>query len=207
MTEMRTAPGARLSRGVWSENPLLRLALGICPALAVTTRAANGLGLGIATACVMICVSLLASLLGKVVSERGRLPVFMLLSAAFAGIACMVMKGWQPALSEALGVFAPLIAVNCLIFNRAETFAADNGPVAAVADAIGMGVGYTLALTALGVIRELIGHGSIFGAAVLPAGYEPMLMAVMPAGGFLALGLLMGIYNAIAARNRKGASA
>lgn len=205
MAEKRTTQGGR-GWGLWSGNPLLSLALGLCPALAVTTRAANGLCLGIATACVLVCTSLVASILGKILNERGRLPVFLLVSATFAAIAQMVLKILQPALCLELGVFVPLIAVNCLILNRAETFAAERGPAAAVADAVCMGIGYALALTLVGIVRELIGRGTIFGAAILPASYEPMLMMVMPAGGFLALGLLMGIYNAISGRGGKGAS-
>ena len=196
------SPGALLKDGVLGGNPLLRLGLGLCPALAVTTRAANGLGLGVATACVLVCTSLVASLLGKVVSEKGRLPVFLLVSALFATVARMILRGWFPALSESLGIYAPLIAVSCLILSRAD-FAAERGPASAVADAVGMGVGYICGMTLLGVLRELIGCGTIFGAAILPAGYEPMLMLVMPAGGFLALGILMGIFNAISAKNGK----
>ena len=206
MAEKQTTQGARAGWGLWAGNPLLGLALGICPALAVTTRAANGLGLGLATACVLILTSLVASILGKLISEKGRFPVFILISATFAALAQMVMKAWQSALCESLGVFVPLIAVNCLILNRSETFAAESGPVSAVVDSICMGLGYTLALTLVGILRELIGCGTIFGAAILPASYEPMLLAVMPAGGFLALGLMMGIYNVIAGRGRKGAS-
>ena len=205
MAEKRTTQGGR-GWIPWSGNPLLSLALGLCPALAVTTRAANGLGLGLATACVLVCTCLVASILGKILDERGRLPVFLLVSALFAALAQMILKILQPALCQELGVFVPLIAVNCLILNRSETFAAENSPAAAIADAVRMGLGYALALTLVGIVRELISRGTVFGMAILPASFEPMLMMVMPAGGFLALGLLMGICNAISGRGRKGAS-
>ena len=203
MAEKNTSMGGLITNGLLSENPLLRLGLGICPALAVTTRAANGLGLGLTTCCVLVCTSLLASLLGYVTSEKGRVAVFMLLSALFAAIAQMVLKGWFPALSAELGIFVPLIAVNSLILCRAEDFAANNNPAAALADAVGMGLGYTAALTVVGIVRELIGKGAIFGKAILPAGFEPMVMMALPAGGFLACGLLMGICNAVLAKSKK----
>ena len=202
MADRNTSLGALLRNGILGENPLLRLGLGLCPALAVTTRAANGLGLGIATACALVCTSVVAALLGRILSEKGRLPVFMLVSACFATLAQMVLKGWAPALSGALGLYAPLMAVSCLILSRAN-FAAERGFAAAVADAVGMGLGYICAMTLLGILRELIGCGTVFGRAVLPAGYEPMLLLVMPAGGFLALGLLMGIFNALSGKRGK----
>lgn len=202
MAQKHTTQGG-LGYGLWTGNPLLRLALGICPALAVTTRAVNGLGLGVATACVLVCTSLIMAILGRFLTEKGRLPVTMLVSAAFAAVAGMVLKGWQGELYQSLGIFAPLMAVNTVILCRAGDYAAQKGVGAAIADSVGMGVGYILALTVLGIVRELIGSGAVFGARVLPAGYEPMLMAVMPAGGFLALGILMGICNAVVARGGK----
>ena len=202
MAQKHTTQGG-LGYGLWTGNPLLRLALGICPALAVTTRAVNGLGLGVATACVLVCTSLIMAIVGRFLTEKGRLPVTMLVSAAFAAVAGMVLKGWQGELYQSLGIFAPLMAVNTVILCRAGDYAAQKGVGAAIADSVGMGVGYILALTVLGIVRELIGSGAVFGARVLPAGYEPMLMAVMPAGGFLALGILMGFCNAVVARGGK----
>lgn len=201
MADRNTSLGGLFSGGILAENPLLRLGLGLCPALAVTTTAMNGLGMGIATGCVLVCVSLVASLLGYVTAEKGRIAVFMMLSAAFAGAAQMVLKGWYPALNKALGVYVPLIAVNCLILGRAG-FAADNGPVRAVTDALGMGIGYCCAMTVVGIVRELLGAGSVFGAKVLPAGCETQLI-LKPAGAFLVLGVLMGLFNLIFKNKKK----
>jgi len=193
--------GGLFSGGILGENPLLRLGLGLCPALAVTTTAMNGLGMGITTGCVLVCVSLIASIFGYFTADKGRVAVFMMLSAAFAGVAQMVLKGWYPQLAKALGVYVPLIAVNCMILGRAD-FAADNGPVRAVADALGMGIGYTCAMTVVGIVRELLASGSVFGAKVLPAGFEPVQLIGKPAGAFLVLGLLMGIFN-LCFKNKK----
>ena len=206
MTEKKIGAGKRLMDGIMAQNPLFRLALGLCPALAVTITAQNGLVMGLATACVLVCTSLVASLLGKVVAEKGRLAVFMLVSACFATVAGMVLEGWFNEAYRALdklALFVPLIAVNCVILNRADRLAADANPVVAVADAIGMGIGYTLALTLIGVVRELLGSGKLFGASVLGAGFKPMTLLVKPAGGFLIAGLLMGIFAAIFGKRAK----
>ena len=196
MAENNKSTGAIFRRGLLGENPLLRLALGLCPALAVTTTAMGALGMGIATACALVLSNLIVALLSGLVSEKGRLPLAVLVAAALATLVQMVLKGWFPALNAALGIFVPLIAVNCLLLNRAG-FAAGNGPAAALADGIGMGLGYICAMTLLGVVRELIGHGTLFGAAILPAGCDPMVMVALPAGGFMVLGILMGIFNAV----------
>jgi len=198
MDDRKHAPGEALKYGVLGGNPLLRLGLGLCPALAVTVTAMNGLGMGLATACVLLCTSLTVSTLRGLVAGRARVPLFLLVSAVFAAVAQMILAGWFPALNGALGVFVPLIAVNCLILNRADEAASRSGLMTAAADAVGMGLGYTAALTLVGALRELIGRGSVFGAAILPSGYEPMLLAAMPAGGFLMVGLLMGVFRAVA---------
>ena len=182
-------------------SPLLRLGLGICPAIAVTTTAVNGLAMGVATACALVCVTLIMSLLGKLLSEGGRLPVTLTVSALFATLAQMVLRAEFPAINVALGVFVPLIAVNCLILCRADA-AVERGPGGALVDGLVMGIRYVLALTVLGVIRELIGCGSVFGTRVLPAGYEPVLLAVLPAGGFMLCGLAMGVYRAITGKGK-----
>ena len=180
-------------------SPLLRLGLGICPAIAVTTTAVNGLAMGVATACALVCVTLIMSLLGKLLSGGGRLPVTLAVSALLATLVQMVLRSEFPAIDAALGVFVPLIAVNCLILCRADA-AAEKGPGKALVDGVVMGIRYVLALTALGVVRELIGCGSVFGACVLGTGYEPMLLAVLPAGGFIVYGVILGIVNAIAGK-------
>ena len=207
MAEMSTSLGARVETALTTKNPVLRLALGACPLLAVATRAASSLGMGVATACALVCAALFGAIFGKITPEKGRLPVFLLICAAFAGAANMVLQGWFPAVSEGLGLYAPMIAVSCLFLGGAGRIGED-GIGKALADAVGMGVGFICLMTALGAVRELIGCGTVFGAAVLPAGFEPMLMLAMPAGGFLALGLLMGVCNAVSGRNKKkGASA
>lgn len=182
--------------GILPENPLLRLGLGICPAIAVTGYALNGLAMGAATACVLVLSSLVCALLGMVSSDKNRIAVSLIVTAAFTAVVQMLMKGWFPAWNEALGIFVPLIAVSSLLLNRA-TFAATHGVGMALADAIGMGVGYTCALTIIGIIREFFGHCTLFGLNILPAHCSPMVMVALPAGGFILVGVLMGIFNAI----------
>ena len=199
MADRNTALGAMLKY----DSPVVRLGLAMVPALAVATRADIGLALGVATVCVVVCTSLVASILGKLVPEKGRLAVLLLTSAAFATFAAMLLRGWYPALAEAMGLYAPLMAVSCLALCRAKDFADGGSPLAATGNAIGMGVAFVAGLTVVSAVRELIGHGSLFGAAVLSAGFEPMVMMVMPAGGLLALGVLLGVCNALSARNGK----
>ena len=199
MMDKNTSNGGLLN-GIVSANPLLRLALGLCPALAVTTTALNGLGMGVATACTLVCTSIITFLLGRIVSEKGRIAVFLMVNAAFATVVQLVLKAGFPGLDAALGIYVPLIAVNCLLLSRAE-FACDNGFGATFADAVGMGVGYICAMTVVGIVRELLGKGTLFGATVLPG--SPVLLMALPAGGFLAVGLLMGIFNAIVGKKDK----
>jgi len=205
MTDNKPSMGAVFTDGMLWKNPLFRLGLGICPALAVTVTAANALGMGIATACVLVCTSLVASLLGYVVSEKGNAAVFALVSAVFATVAQMILKGWMPSLGAELGIFVPLIAVSTLILGRAGDFAAKHNPAEAVLDAAGMGIGYIVAITLVGIVRELFGQGSVFGLSILPAGYDKMVMMTLPAGGLLVLGLLMGVCNAAMGKRGKEA--
>lgn len=190
----------RFMKGILSENPLFRLALGVCPALAVTTYAASALGMGVATACVLVCTSIVTFLLGKVVSEKGILATFLMVSACFATVAQLFIQAGFPDLANEAGIFLPLIAVNCLILNRAD-FAANNNFLDTVGDAFGMGIGYICAMTIVGIVRELLGRGTIFGANVLPV--SPVILMILPAGGFIALGLLMSIFNAILGRKEE----
>ena len=196
MAEKNDSLWKLLVDGIWNDNPLFRLGLGIFPALAVTVKAENGLVLGIATACVLVLTSLLMGLVGGLITEKGRIPVTLAASAVFATIVQLILGGWFPEYAAGLGLFGPLIAVNSLILYRAGFFASSYVAIAGLADGIGMGIGYTFALTLVGAIRELIGYGSVFGKALLPAAYKPMLMAAMPAGGLLVVGLCMGIANA-----------
>lgn len=186
--------------GLITENPTFVLMLGMCPTLGVTTAAMNGIGMGLATTAVLICSNLLISLLRNIISERIRIPAFIVVIASFVSIVEMLLKAYLPDLSDALGVYIPLIVVNCIIFARAEAFAFKNGPVASLADGLGMGLGFTCAITILSAIRELLGSGTIFGAQMMPESYEPMAIMLQVPGGFITLGLLLILVNAI----RKG---
>ena len=187
----------RTSNGILAGNPLFRLGLGVCPALAVTTCASAALGMGVATACVLVCSSLVAFVLGKVVSEKGAVATWIMVTACFATVAQFILKGWFPELANELGIFVPLIAVSSLLLSRAD-FASNNSFGAAMGDALGMGVGYIIAMTLVGVVREILGKGTIFGSSLLP--FTPMTLAALPAGGFIVLGLLMGCWNALTAK-------
>ncbi len=183
--------------GIIPENPTFRLVLGTCPTLAVTTSALNGLGMGAAATFVLVCSNIAISLLRKFIPDQVRIPAFIVVICTFVTMVQLLMKAFLPSLDESLGIFIPLIVVNCIILARAEAFASKNGPVASAFDGLGMGLGFTLALTLMGSIRELIGNGSVFGWNLLGASYEPMLLIVLASGGFLTFGLLMGLVNLI----------
>ena len=187
--------GAIIKNGVITENPTFRLVLGTCPTLAVTTCALNGLGMGAAATFVLICSNAAISALRRFIPDQVRIPAFIVVICTFVTLVQLLMQAYLPALYESLGLFIPLIVVNCIILARAEAFASKNPPLASSADGLGMGLGFTLALTLLGSIRELIGSGSNFGVQVLGASYEPMLLIVMASGGFLTFGLMLGLFN------------
>ena len=181
--------------GIINENPTFRMVLGMCPTLAITTAVSNGIGMGLATTVVLICSNLFISLLRKVIPDEIRIPAFIVVIATFVTIVQLVIKAFLPALDAALGMFIPLIVVNCIIFGRAEAFACKNKPLAAVADGLGMGLGFTCAITLICAVRELLGAGTLLGMQVMPAGYMPMDLLVKPAGGFIVLGLMMALMN------------
>ena len=183
--------------GIIPENPTFRLVLGTCPTLAVTTSAINGLGMGAAATFVLLGSNIVISALRKIIPDKVRIPAFIVVICTFVTMVQMLMQAYLPALNESLGIFIPLIVVNCIILARAEAFASKNPPIASAADGLGMGIGFTLALTLIGTIRELIGSGSAFGMNVLGASYEPMLLIVLASGGFLTFGTLLGIFNLI----------
>ena len=195
--------GAIIRNGLLDENPTFRLVLGTCPTLAVTTSASNGLGMGLAATFVLVFSNLVISLLRNFIPDNVRIPSFIVVISTFVTIVQMIIKAFLPALNDSLGLFIPLIVVNCIILARAEAFASKNGPVASMADGLGMGLGFTVALTLIGSIREFIGRGSIFNYHLLGTAYEPMLLILMPAGGFLMFGLILGIVNAITAKHSK----
>ncbi|MBQ2833652.1 MAG: electron transport complex subunit E [Clostridia bacterium] len=181
--------------GIIDENPTFRMVLGMCPTLAITTAVFNGIGMGLATTVVLICSNLFISLLRKVIPDQIRIPAFIVVIATFVTIVQLVIKAFIPALDAALGMFIPLIVVNCIIFGRAEAFACKNKPLAAVADGLGMGLGFTIAITLICAVRELFGVGTLLGYQIMPASYMPMDLLVKPAGGFIVLGLMMALMN------------
>lgn len=186
-----------LKNGILNENPTFRLVLGMCPTLAVTTSAINGLGMGAAAAFVLICSNTVISLLRKFIPDKVRIPAFIVVICTFVTIVQLLMQAFLPSLYESLGMFIPLIVVNCIILARAEAFASKNPVLDSAVDGLGMGIGFTLALTLIGCIRELIGAGTVFGAALMPSGYEPMQLFVLAPGGFITLGLVLAAINAI----------
>ena len=183
-----------IKNGIIKENPTFVLMLGMCPTLATTTSALNGLSMGLATMTVLICTNFVISLIKNLTPDKVRIPVFIVVIAAFVTLLQMLIKAYLPDVDKALGLFIPLIVVNCIILGRAEAFAAKNSPVASLFDGIGIGLGFTLALTLLGIVRELLGAGSIFGFALLPETLN-VLLFILPPGAFITLGFLIAIVN------------
>ena len=195
--------------GILNENPTFRLLLGMCPTLAVSTAASQGLGMGLSTTFVLVFSNLVISMLRKVIPDKVRIPSFVVVIATFVTIIDLIIKAFLPSLSSSLGIYIPLIVVNCIIFARAESFAFKNAVVPSIFDGLGMGLGFTLSMTLLSSVREIIGSGTWFGMQIMPAGYKPMSIIVSPAGGFITLGVLILIVNAIvnASSKRKAAKA
>ena len=183
------------SKGIWKENAVFKLLLGMCPVLAVTTSAENGLGMGLATTFVLVCSNIVIALLRKLIPSKVRIPAFIIVIASFVTVVQLSMEAWVYDLYQALGIFIPLIVVNCLILGRAEAFASKNPVSRAVFDGLGMGLGFTLALFILGAVRELFGSGAILGFGIFGAGYQPMLLMILPPGAFITLGLLLAAMN------------
>lgn len=185
----------RLYNGIIKENPTFVLMLGMCPTLAVTTSASNGFGMGIATMAVLIMSNLLISLLRKVIPNGVRVPVYIIIIASFVTIVELLMHAYMTFLYESLGIFIPLIVVNCIILGRAETYASKYGPFLSIFDGVGIGLGFTLGLTVIGMVRELIGNGTIFNMQIMPEAYEPISIFVMAPGAFFVLSILCMIQN------------
>lgn len=188
--------------GIIHENPVLIQLLGMCPTLAVTTGTQNGIGMGLATTAVLICSNIVISLLRKLVPSKIRIPIYIVVIATFVSIVGMVMEAFVPSLFKSLGLFIPLIVVNCVILARAESFASKNSVIDSAIDGIAMGLGFTIALGVLGSVRELLGAGSIYGVSLLGASYKPALIMIFPPGAFLSLGLLLALYNAISLKRK-----
>lgn len=185
-----------LKNGIIKENPIFVQVLGMCPTLATTTSAINGLGMGLSATVVLSLSNVLVSLLRKIIPTKIRIPIFVVVIASFVTIVQLCLKAFVPVLDEALGLFIPLIVVNCIILARAEGFAYKNPPLLSLGDGLGNGLGFTLALVILGSVREIIGNGSIFGIDLLARfGYQPALIMILPPGAFLALGMLLAGFN------------
>ena len=197
---------SEFTKGLYKENPTFRIVLGLCPVLAVTTSVKNGIGMGIATTMVLVSSNFIVSLARKLIPNNIRIPVFIVIAATFVCIVEMLMQAYAPDLYKALGIFVPLIVVNCIILGRAEAFAAKNPVLHSIADGMGMGVGFTINLIIVSAIREMIGNGSLYGMSILPSSYQPVLMMILPPGAFLTLGYLLGLSNWIDMRkkNRQG---
>jgi electron transport complex protein RnfE len=184
-------------KGFWNENPILRLVLGMCPTLAVTTTAENGIGMGLATTFVLVCSNAVISAIRGVIPRKIRIPAFIVAIATFVTIVDLVMNGYFHALHKSLGLFIPLIVVNCIILGRAEAFASKNPVTLSILDGLGMGLGFTITLIVLGSIREIIGNGTLFDLPVFGSSYLPLLLMVLPPGAFIVLGILLGLMNRV----------
>lgn len=191
------------TNGIIKENPVLRLVLGTCPTLAVTTAAINGIGMGVAATMVLVCSNLVISLLRNFIPDKVRIPAFITIIAGFVTVVQMLVKAFAPSLDKSLGVFLPLIVVNCIILARAEMFASKNPVLPSVLDGLGMGIGFTATLTLMGAIRELLGAGTLFSFPITSNVIDPMLIFLLPPGGFFVFGILVAVSNAIAKKQGK----
>ncbi len=191
------------TKGIIKENPNLVMLLGMCPTLAVTTMAVNGLGMGIATTFVLVCSNLVISLLKKVIPSQVRLPCFIVIISGFVTFVGMILQRYVPSLYDALGLFLSLITVNCIILGRAEMFACKNKVIPSVLDGLGMGVGFTFSLLTVGSFREILGAGKWFGLTVMPEFIQPMTIFILPAGGFFSLGIIIAIVGKITKKKPK----
>ncbi len=187
----------RIKNGIITENPVLILMLGMCPTLAVTTSAINGLGMGVSSMLVLIFSNLIISALRNVIPDQVRLPAYIVITASLVTVVDLLMQAYTPGLYSALGIYIPLIVVNCIILGRAEAYASKVTPDLAAFDGLGMGLGFTIALTVIGLVREFLGAGTAFGFAVLPESVEPMAIFVKAPGAFLVIGIIIAIMNAL----------
>ena len=193
----------RLYNGIVKENPTFILMLGMCPTLAVTTSAINGIGMGLSTTAVLVMSNMLISMLRKVIPASVRMPAFIVVVASFVTIVDFLMAGFVPGLYKSLGLYIPLIVVNCIILGRAESYASKNPVLPSIFDGIGMGLGFTVGLTAIGIVRELLGAGEVFGIRVMPQSYEPLTIFVLAPGAFFVLACLVALQNKVKANLEK----
>lgn len=187
----------RLTNGLIKENPTFVLMLGMCPTLAVTTSAINGLGMGLTTTVVLVMSNMLISMLRKIIPDSVRMPAFIVVVASFVTIVQFLLEGFIPSLYDSLGLYIPLIVVNCIILGRAESYASKNPVLPSIFDGIGMGLGFTVGLTSIGIVREILGAGQAFGKQIMPASYEPITIFILAPGAFFVLAGLTAIQNKV----------
>ena len=191
------------TNGIIKENPVLRLVLGTCPTLAVTTAAVNGLGMGIAATIVLVCSNAVISLLRNFIPDKVRIPAYITIIAGFVSVVQMLVKAFAPAIDKSLGIFLPLIVVNCIILARAEMFASKNSVVPSILDGLGMGIGFTATLTLMGAIRELLGAGTLFSLPITSEIIDPMIIFLLPPGGFFVFGCVIAAVQFISRKKGK----
>ncbi len=187
----------RLYNGLIKENPTFVLMLGMCPTLAVTTSAINGIGMGLSTTAVLVLSNMLISMLRKIIPDSVRMPAFIVVVASFVTIVQFLLEGFVPSLYDSLGLYIPLIVVNCIILGRAESYASKNPVIPSIFDGLGMGLGFTVGLTSIGIVRELIGAGKIFNIQILPSSYEPITIFILAPGAFFVLSGLTALQNRV----------
>jgi len=185
------------TKGLWKDNPVFKMVLGLCPLLAVTNTAINGIAMGVASTFVLVCSNTVVSTLRNIIPNKVRIPSFIIVIASFVTIVDLSMNAWAHQLHKTLGLFIPLIVVNCLILGRSEAFASRNPILRSVIDGFGMGIGFTFALFLLGAVREVFGAGKLFGYEILGSGYTDVLVMILPPGAFIAMGILLGMFNYI----------
>ncbi len=189
--------------GLFKENPTFVLFLGMCPTLAVTTGVTNAIGMGLSTMAVLVCSNLVISLLRKFIPDKIRIASYIVIIAGFVTIVEMLLKAYLPDLSKSLGIYIPLIVVNCIILGRAEAFASKNNPISSILDGLGMGLGFTCSLTLIASVREILGAGTFAGISLFGESFQPVSMMILPPGAFLTLGILLAVINGIAAKYKK----
>ena len=202
MAKQKKTLWQEFTKGIIKENPVLRLVLGTCATLAVSTAASNAIGMGLATTFVLVCSNAVISLLRKVIPDKVRIPSYITIIAGFVTIVQMFIKAYSPDLDKALGIYLPLIVVNCIILGRAEMFANKNPVLPSIVDGLGLGVGFTATLLLMGIIRELLGAGTIFGLAVTSNFMDPILIFILPPGGFFVFGLLIALANKLSGEGK-----
>lgn len=187
--------GQELTKGIWKENPVFKMVLGLCPLLAVTSTAINGIAMGLASLFVIVCSNTVVASLRSIIPDKVRIPIYIIIIASFVTVVDLSMNAWAHQLWKTLGLFIPLIVVNCLILGRAEAFASRNPVFRSMVDGLGMGLGFTLALFMLGTVREILGSGDFFGYPILGSAYNDVLVLILPPGAFLAMGVMLGAFN------------